>query len=366
MLALDLERRGFIVFIVVHTPEEEAAVLRGIGEGRHDIRPLMLDLASPEAQIERFHNWLLSPQTVFEGAGKNGRYYLNLAGLVLVPALSSYQAAPIEILDGGIWSDTVNINVLQPIATARCFIPSLVNFRGRIVALQSAIIPSLAPPFCALETVVGNALSSWLSVLEREVTPFALGVSLIKVGNLEGMHKQHPSSSFPSSTTSSNHRTPSPAALNSRADVFTWPQWIRASYARHFISSVTNGPTNYDRVKGAPMRELYITVFDALGVVSGVEKPKGKPKFVYRVGTGSRVYELLGACLPRVFIGWMLGVARWGSIEVGRENRRATGGLIGYHPVLGQAPAGKISEVGPSSSRGGNIATPEWEKVEEC
>lgn len=359
MLALDLERRGFIIFIVVHTPEEEAAVLKGIGEGRHDIRPLMLDLASPEAQIKRFHNWLLSPQTAFEGAGKTGRYYLNLVGLVLVPALASYQAAPVEILDAGLWSDTVNINVLQPIAVARCFIPSLASFKGRIVTLQSAIVPPLAPPFCALETVVGNALSGWLGVLEREVTPFELGVSLIRVGNLEGVCQQYPSSS---PTASYHHRTPSPATLSSRTNTPTWPQWICIPYARHLISSVANGPTNRGKVKGAPMRELYITVFDALGVASGAEKRKGKPRFIYRVGTGSRVYELLGVCLPRDFIGWMLGVGGWGSMEVRRGSRGAVGRLIGYSPGLGEAP-GKITEAGPSSG-GGNTTTPEWEKVD--
>lgn len=40
-LALDMERRGFIVFVVVNSIEDEQVV---INEGRSDIRPLNLDI----------------------------------------------------------------------------------------------------------------------------------------------------------------------------------------------------------------------------------------------------------------------------------------------------------------------------------
>lgn len=42
-LALDLERRGFIVYVVVGSPEEEQMVL---GESRVDIRPLRVDMTN--------------------------------------------------------------------------------------------------------------------------------------------------------------------------------------------------------------------------------------------------------------------------------------------------------------------------------
>ena len=41
-LALDLERRGFVVYVVCNTIEEEVIVQN---EGRSDIRPLMIDIA---------------------------------------------------------------------------------------------------------------------------------------------------------------------------------------------------------------------------------------------------------------------------------------------------------------------------------
>lgn len=385
LLALDLEKRGFIVFIIVHTPEEEASVLRGVGEGRPDIRPLMLDLASPEAQLERFTSWLLSPQNAFEGGGKSGRYYLNLVGLVAIPSLANYQSAPIEILDGGIWSDTININLLKPIVTVKSFLRPLATFNSRLVILQPVIVSSLAPPFCALETVVGRGIEAWVSVLEREVSVFGVGVSLIKVGNIEGIvnisqNQQQTQSSqsqsfpfFTPSAGSSRNRTPSPNSIpippSARADVLSWPAPLRQSYARQFLSSIGRrsssslSSSTSSAVKGAPIRELYIVVFDALGAGIPPGVNKGPGKFVFRVGTGSRVYEFLGKWLPRGLIGWMLGVGGWGTVAVPREGRRAISGLIGngtesIGPGLGEEKDG--------GGLGGGLraATPEWEKVD--
>ena len=42
-LALDLERRGFLVYIVVNAVEDEQIVL---DESRVDIRPLLLDIGN--------------------------------------------------------------------------------------------------------------------------------------------------------------------------------------------------------------------------------------------------------------------------------------------------------------------------------
>jgi hypothetical protein len=42
-IALDLERRGFIVFVTVTSPEEEQLVL---AESKADIRPLYIDVTA--------------------------------------------------------------------------------------------------------------------------------------------------------------------------------------------------------------------------------------------------------------------------------------------------------------------------------
>ncbi|KAF8469535.1 hypothetical protein BDZ91DRAFT_792327 [Kalaharituber pfeilii] len=332
LLALDLEKRGFIVYIVVTTPEEERAVVAGVGQGRADIRPLMLDVADPVAHIERFASYLLSPQTAFQGA--TASHYLSLVGLVIVPALSSYQVAPIEVLCGDMWADTMNINLLQPIVITRCFLRVLALFKARVVVLQSVIVPSLAPPFCALETVVGRAVEGWVGVLEREVSPFGVGVSLIKVGNVEGLSGGNGNQHFPttasasSSASSSRMRTPSPSSIppGARADVLSWPAPLRASYARQFIASLSSSssPAAAASVRGAPLRDLHIAVFDALSGGGSGPKTKRPAKHVYSVGTGSRVYEVLAGWLPRSAVGWLLGVPRFGSVNV-QQHRRARG-----------------------------------------
>ena len=334
----------------------------------------MLDLASPDAQMERFTNWLLSPQSAFEGAGKGGRYHLNLVGLVVIPALTSYQAGPVEILDGGIWSDTININLLQPVVVARNFLRPLSLFKSRLVVLQPVIVPSLAPPFCALETVVGRGIGGWVEVLEREVSPFGVGVALIQVGNVEGIMgvAQQKQSSFPtggsSSTGSSRNRTPSPNSIpinpGARADVLTWPAPLRQSYGRQYISSLSHYPSSAgparrgSGIKGTPIRELCITVFDALGASITPGQERGKGRFLYRVGTGSRLYEFIGEWLPRGLVGWLLGVGGWGTVEVPRESRR---GLIGHGEV--ETEKGKERGWGVPGPAG-RVATPEWEKVD--
>lgn len=57
-LCLDLERRGFIVYVVCNTIEEEASVQK---EGRTDIKPLMLDIADVSISSS---NRTLSPSTL--------------------------------------------------------------------------------------------------------------------------------------------------------------------------------------------------------------------------------------------------------------------------------------------------------------
>lgn len=53
-ISLDLERRGFIVYIVCNTIEEEMLVQN---ESRQDIKPLMIDIVDVSPPIDPlFHN----------------------------------------------------------------------------------------------------------------------------------------------------------------------------------------------------------------------------------------------------------------------------------------------------------------------
>lgn len=72
-LSLDLERRGFIVYIVCANMDEEQQVL---SESRADVRPLHLDVVDTfgtEEAIDRFNAVLRRPHVAFTGASPHKR-----------------------------------------------------------------------------------------------------------------------------------------------------------------------------------------------------------------------------------------------------------------------------------------------------
>lgn len=57
-LALDLDRRGFIVFVAVSTVEDEQVV---INEGRADVRPLNIDILDVCKNLSLLRSALFCP-----------------------------------------------------------------------------------------------------------------------------------------------------------------------------------------------------------------------------------------------------------------------------------------------------------------
>ncbi|KAI5786408.1 hypothetical protein DFH27DRAFT_575396 [Peziza echinospora] len=337
LLALELGKRGFIVYIIVTSASDEAAVLTNLTSAQGDVRPLLVDPTDPSPQLARFADWLNTPQLA---AGKT--HTLALVGLVIIPALARYPVGPVEALTPDVWSDTVNVNVLQHIVVARSCLRLLALARGRIVVLQSTIVPSLAPPFCALETVVGRATQGWVEAFEREVRPLGVGVALVKVGNVDGV-------------TGSGRGSGDTAG---RADILTWPAAIRATYGRAFVSHIsssgspsTTPPAHAgSSVKPASQKSLFNTVVEALlpplytnspftPIVRLVYTPRHP--FVFRVGSGASIYGFIAGWFPRGLVSWGLGVGRFGSVDV-----KKLGG-----------PAGLIRATGEDGSSG-------WENVE--
>ncbi|TVY18389.1 UPF0744 protein, partial [Lachnellula arida] len=90
-IALDLERRGFIVYIVCNTIEEEVLVQN---ESRPDIKPLMIDIVDTQRAkqaIERFTAYLQHPHTPLPGTRP---HHLTFRSLLLIPS-TTYPSAPI-------------------------------------------------------------------------------------------------------------------------------------------------------------------------------------------------------------------------------------------------------------------------------
>ncbi|KZF25997.1 DUF1776-domain-containing protein [Xylona heveae TC161] len=290
-LALDLERRGFIVYIVVNTIEEEQLVRN---ESRVDIRPLNMNIVDPlssQTAVEQFHRILVNPQIAFTGATP---HHLNLSGIIVIPDMT-YPSGPIEMVSPDLWSDALNIKVLGTIATTQVFLRMIRDFHARLLFLTPSIIPSLGPPFHGVETSVVAALDGFTTSLRAELGTMGIDVCQLKLGTFDCGSvggRQHLQTSI--------HST--------RADVLSWPATARAAYAKNYVAQThagnrsCTGNGNGNGLKGSPLRELHNAVFDAL--------TQSRPKQLWRVGRGSLVYDVVGKWAPRGLVGWMMGVKR--------------------------------------------------------
>ncbi|KAI9886390.1 MAG: Vacuolar protein sorting-associated protein 53 [Watsoniomyces obsoletus] len=299
-LALDLERRGFIVYIVVNSMDEEQLVHQ---ESRADIRPLTIDITEPSmthAAIERFTKFLLSPQHPFPGAHA---HHLRLTGFILIPN-TIYPSGPLEMLSPEIWSDTLNVKVLGSVATTQAFLRTISAFKARILILTPNIIPSLSLPFHGIESAVVSSLGAYAATLRAELAPGGINVSLFKLG------------AFDYGTSNTHHaRNHQQQQLQStRADLLTWPTSARNLYGGAYLAQESSNKKTWSGqsehgtlvggtppVRGSPLRDLHYAVFDALTMTS-------RPKAIWHVGRGSLLYEYVGRWAPPGIVGRMLGM----------------------------------------------------------
>jgi len=284
-LSLDLERRGFIVYIVCSDMEEEQQVR---GEPRADVRPLHLDVADvlgTREAMERFNDVLLRPHVAFAGASP---HHLNFRGLVLVPDLI-YPSGPIETVSPELWSDALNAKVLNTIAVTQAFLPTICEFKARVLMCTPSIVSSLRPPFHSVETAVVGALEGFTASLRGELGTLGIDVVSFRLGTFDCTH-----------IGSKQRLQPTVGP-----DTFLWPSAARKLFAANYVNQsrvaysrglMTQGGA------GSSLRELHHGVFDALTQKS--------PRRVWRVGRGSVTYDFVGNWVPAGLVGWMMGVQR--------------------------------------------------------
>ncbi|KAL9125808.1 MAG: hypothetical protein Q9217_005039 [Psora testacea] len=263
-LALDLERRGFIIYIPVSSLSEEQAIQR---ESRADIRPLSLDItsqpSSTEETIEKLTNFLNTPHLPIPNSAA---HKLRLAAFLFLPP-PSYPTGSIVNISSPEWSDVLNNNILAPFTTLHAFLPLLTFHQSNVVFLISSINPSFTPPSHAPESVVAGALQQYVWTLRKEL-------STVNVVQLQLGH-------FDFGTLPGEHQQLVLAQDSSRAE----------------LTKRRLGEKTY---KGSPLRELHNGIFDA--IVRG----KGRGGTIF-VGRGSRTYDLVGRWVPPNIVEWMLG-----------------------------------------------------------
>ncbi|KAI0411898.1 hypothetical protein F5X98DRAFT_356286 [Xylaria grammica] len=308
-LSLDLERRGFIVYIVCNTIEDEMMVQ---GAGRPDIRGLSIDINDPQgvtASIDRFAAYLQTPHAAVPRAKPN---YLTLTSVILIPSLH-YQTSPIATIPPSNFADLFNTHLLQPILTIQAFLPLLtsrltpppppqsgegekgevaVATAPKVLVFTPSIISSINPPFHAPEATVCSALSAFTEVLTAELRPLRIPVTHLQLGTFDF-------TGFVPARGPHN-----PGLLPPTAETQQWPEAARQAYARNYESQSSSAISagRIRGLRGSALRDLHTAVFD---VLDGSDKAD-----MVRVGLGAGLYGFVGRWAPRGLVAWMMGIRK--------------------------------------------------------
>lgn len=322
-LSLDMERKGFIVFIVCNTVEDEAMVH---SLSRPDIRSLTIDTTDVRAtssenlcqitnvpkppsagsSIDRFAQYLQSPHSAVPGAKS---HHLSLKSVILIPSLN-YQTSPIATIPPSSFADLFNTHLLHPILTIQAFLPLLTARLGsgektppKVLVFTPSIISSINPPFHAPEATVCSALSAFTEVLTAELRPLSIPVTHIQLGTFDFAGFTPAAGNSRSGNGGYNHGGLLTGAPQN-AETLTWPESARHAYGRNFVnqsaSAISAGRIR--GLKGSSVRNLHNAVFD---VIDG-----SNTSGVVRIGLGASVYGFVGKWVPRGLVSWMMGIRK--------------------------------------------------------
>ncbi|KAI4168113.1 MAG: hypothetical protein LQ343_006646 [Gyalolechia ehrenbergii] len=296
-LSLDLERRGFVVYIPVNSLWEERLIQ---GESKADIHPLHLDITSPSSLSSTICKFtaLLDPS-------EPPKHPLRLASFILLPQTPS-PPPPQNIADisADVWSDALTTNLLSPFTLLQAFLPLITSQKSSILFVTPTNTPSLSPPSHALDNVIAGGMERYISTLRKEALSSSGNKNIVqfKLGAFDDA---------------------------SDRDAFKLAVALRHDNPSDGTSDTTLAGPEQRHIRGTPLRELHLEVFDAI-----VSKRKGT---VY-VGRGSRMYDTLGKVMPEGLVGWMLG------LQTQREEAR---------------------KVESEEDKGSRAGSPGWERVDQ-
>ena len=276
-LAHDLERRNFVVYILVCNDSEAQAVK---DESTADIHPLDFDIASEDTSraIQQFSDH-------FTAAALSTRQSpLHLAALLLLPHLESHPAS-VHAITPSDWSDAINVKLIAPFATVQAFLPLLRAQSSTLAFLTPSVVSSLAPAGHAMESVVAGGMQRYIKSLRRETSPSILNIVEIKLGSFD--YGADANGAAEEQDTNQSQIVP-------RSEIMAWDPLRRARYVREQLG------LRPKESKGTSLRQLHHSVFDV------ILRRKGLGGTIF-VGSGSRMYDLVGKLAPDGLIRWMLG-----------------------------------------------------------
>lgn len=300
-IATDLSRRGYIVYWTTSSKEEEEVVLR---ERSDDIRPFPIQpqgIASVRSSIKALANILNTPALAFPGAVP---HMLSFAGLIVVPDLY-YPSGPVEAIRVDTWNDLLNSKILGPVFLLSNGLLELVRtHQSRVLLVSPTIMGSLNPGYHAAESMITAALDALSLSAFRELRPQRIPFIHIRMGSFDVSH-----GGAGGGGGGNGHKQHERQVQNSvRADILSWPENLRALYARPYQFTAmlqTAGAGTGSGVVGSrslsvgsPLRTLNYTIFDALTARN--------PARVYYAGKGSFLYHILPKWLPESFVTWLV------------------------------------------------------------
>ncbi|BGO89500.1 hypothetical protein NBRC10512_003960 [Rhodotorula toruloides] len=294
-IALDLERRGFVVVATVSEPAE-ADVLEKLGRGWIKVLVLDVNESSSVSPFLRSLSTALSLRFPLHSSGDlfaRPAQALALTGVVNCLSLTSLPElpCPLEAIENDQARKLIGERVTTVIGVVKGLLPILRSAAARpgaptgvLVTLVPAASSNLAIPFHSLTSAVNAAISSLLHSLRREVT--ASSTSNVQITLLEvGFFRD------------STMNPPAAAALPIRLESVYAP-----ALARRVAPASDAGVRASSRCarKGSEMRRLSKRVWQIL------VRPTHAGA-VERIGSGSRTY-LLVSYLPHAFVDVCLAV----------------------------------------------------------
>ncbi|KAJ4515722.1 hypothetical protein HRR83_004567 [Exophiala dermatitidis] len=329
-LALDLERRGYVVYVTVSSTEEDSLVQQ---ESKTDLRPLWIDLTStvpnpavdihpnlePIRELLKKSSPSSTPQRNRSAQGSS-MGNMTLAGIIVFPGCSGYPEGPLPLLPPSDVVDTINTRLVSPLLTVQQFLPLLANNStdpkspSSIVVAYPSIPNSLSPPRQVPECLVTSSLSALASSLRREIHAAKANITVteLKLGNFD-------MGSVPSSRTAySQPPPPGSSHYNSSA---TSSQAYSSSALTHWHSSQRaalqrKSLGQRSLIRGSSAREFHNAVFDALAPPQTFKAfgrfewtATHRPQVVF-VGSGARLYDIAGRILPDGLVAYMMGYRR--------------------------------------------------------
>lgn len=279
LLALDFERRGFIVYLTIL--DEKDFVYTESNPITDGINYLNLtEHLSVEGQLQKFERLLGLDVVPFTGASS---HKLKLVGVVFAPCLY-FPIGPLENFPMASWSKLLKKLSVYLNLFSSGLVTLIRNQHSKTILITPSITSRLNLPYHGPEAMFQNSLQSLFTTLTREISQHNLVITQIRLGNISVLR---------------NSSATLKASGKITSEIKGWDEDIKSLYEDDFKRAQYKATPITSTGKSTSLRELYHLIFDVIYSNAACNP-------VIYCGTGARSYDFLTAILPYRFILWIL------------------------------------------------------------